>query len=48
MKTSAGDIKIELYTDTMPVTAGNFLALALDGYYNGLHFHRVIQGFMLP
>ena len=47
MKTSAGDIKIELFTDTMPVTAGNFLALALDGYYDGLHFHRVIQGFML-
>ena len=36
MKTSAGDIKIELFTDTMPVTAGNFLALALDGYYDGL------------
>ena len=47
MKTSKGDITIELFTDTMPITAGNFLKLVNDGYYNGLHFHRVIQGFML-
>ena len=47
MKTSAGEIKIELFTDTMPITAGNFLELVDKGYYNGLHFHRVIQGFML-
>ena len=47
MKTTAGDITIELFTDTMPITAGNFLDLADKGYYNGLHFHRVIQGFML-
>jgi len=47
MRTSAGDIKIELYTDSMPITAGNFLKLVEKGYYNGLHFHRVIKGFML-
>ena len=47
MRTSAGDITIELYTDSMPVTAGNFLKLVEKGYYNGLHFHRVIKGFML-
>ena len=47
MMTSAGDIKIELFTDTMPITAGNFLKLVDDGYYDGLHFHRVIEGFML-
>ena len=47
MTTSKGDITIELFTDTMPITAGNFLKLVDDGYYNGLHFHRVIQGFML-
>ena len=47
MKTSAGDITIELFTDTMPITAGNFLELADKGYYDGLHYHRVIQGFML-
>ena len=47
MITSAGDITIELFTDSMPITAGNFLELAEKGYYDGLHFHRVIQGFML-
>ena len=47
MRTSKGDVAIELFTDTMPITAGNFLKLVDDGYYNGLHFHRVIKGFML-
>ncbi len=47
MRTSAGDITIELYTDSMPITAGNFLKLVEKRYYNGLHFHRVIRGFML-
>lgn len=47
MKTSKGEVTIELFTDTMPITAGNFLKLIDEGYYNGLHFHRVIQGFML-
>ena len=47
MTTSKGDITIELFTDSMPITAGNFLELADKGYYNGLHFHRVIKGFML-
>jgi cyclophilin family peptidyl-prolyl cis-trans isomerase len=31
----------------MPVTAGNFVNLAKSGFYDGLHFHRVINGFML-
>jgi cyclophilin family peptidyl-prolyl cis-trans isomerase len=31
----------------MPVTAGNFLELARSGFYDGLHFHRVIKNFML-
>ena len=47
MKTNKGDITIELFTDTMPITAGNFLELIDNGYYNGLHFHRIISGFML-
>lgn len=47
MQTSQGDIKIELFTEKMPITAGNFLELAEKGYYDGLHFHRVISGFML-
>ena len=31
----------------MPVTAGNFITLANDGFYDGLHFHRVINNFMI-
>ena len=40
-------LQAELYLDKMPVTASNFIALANEGYYNGLTFHRVIQNFML-
>ncbi len=45
--TSLGTIRVELFTDTMPKTAGNFLQLAKSGFYDGLHFHRVINNFML-
>ena len=31
----------------MPITGGNFVKLAKDGFYDGLHFHRVIPDFML-
>lgn len=47
LETSLGNIKIELFTDKMPITAGNFVKLAKSGFYDGLHFHRVINGFML-
>jgi len=47
MDTSEGVIKAELFEDSMPITAGNFVKLAEDGFYDGLHFHRVIPGFML-
>jgi len=47
LKTNKGDITIELYTEKMPVTAGNFLKLAQDGFYDGTKFHRVINGFMI-
>lgn len=40
-------MKVELFTDVMPVTAGNFVKLAKSGFYDGLHFHRVINRFML-
>ncbi len=45
-ETSLGSFTVELYTDKMPITAGNFLKLAKSGFYDGLHFHRVIKGFM--
>ena len=47
MTTSAGPIDIELYTDDCPETTGNFLRLVDDGFYDGLHFHRVIKNFMI-
>ncbi|MEC7949003.1 MAG: peptidylprolyl isomerase [Myxococcota bacterium] len=46
-ETSHGTFKAEIYRDEMPITAGNFIKLANDGFYNGLHFHRVIPSFML-
>jgi cyclophilin family peptidyl-prolyl cis-trans isomerase len=45
-ETSLGTFTVELFTDKMPVTAGNFVKLAKSGFYDGLHFHRVISGFM--
>jgi len=47
MKTSMGDIKIKLYTDKAPITAGNFKSLVEKGFYDGVIFHRVIDGFMI-
>ena len=46
-ETSHGTFKAEIYRDEMPITAGNFIKLVNDGFYNGLHFHRVIPQFML-
>ncbi len=46
LETSQGDIIIELYSE-MPVTAGNFKKLIEEGFYDGVIFHRVIDGFML-
>jgi cyclophilin family peptidyl-prolyl cis-trans isomerase len=46
-ETSLGNFTVELYQDKMPVTAKNFLDLAKAGFYDGLHFHRVIKGFMV-
>jgi cyclophilin family peptidyl-prolyl cis-trans isomerase len=46
-ETSMGTFKAEIFSDKMPITAKNFLDLAQSGFYDGLHFHRVIKGFML-
>ena len=45
--TTAGSFTVELFADKMPVTAGNFQKLAESGFYDGLHFHRVIPDFMI-
>ncbi len=47
LDTTMGDVKIELFESTMPVTAGNFRKLVEKGFYNGTIFHRVIPGFMI-
>src|SRR5688572_729626 len=46
-ETSLGNFTVELFVDQMPVTAGNFVQLAKSGFYDGLHFHRVIKNFMV-
>src|SRR5690606_37877033 len=47
MKTSLGEIVIELYPEKAPKTVANFLQYVDDKYYNGLIFHRVIGNFMI-
>lgn len=42
-----GDIKAELYPSKAPQTVANFTTLAREGFYDGLIFHRVIEGFMI-
>ncbi|MFH1510631.1 MAG: peptidylprolyl isomerase [Candidatus Woesearchaeota archaeon] len=47
LETTMGNITIELFDTTMPVTAGNFKKLVEQGFYNGIIFHRVIPNFMI-
>ena len=42
-----GTIKLELYPDMAPQTVSNFVALAQHGFYDGLKFHRIVEGFMI-
>lgn len=46
LKTSKGDILIELFEDDAPNTVANFVSLVQKKFYNGVIFHRVIEGFM--
>ena len=46
METDVGLIEIELFDDEAPNTVANFAKLANEGFYDGLAFHRVINGFM--
>merc|ERR1712139_349495 len=45
-ETTEGNIEAEIYLDRVPITASNFIDLAKTGFYEGVHFHRVIPGFM--
>ncbi len=47
MKTSLGNIELELYADQAPLTVKNFLRYADEGFYSGTIFHRVINSFMI-
>lgn len=47
LTTNFGDIKVELNHDKAPKTAANFENYVKDGFYNGVIFHRVIDGFMI-
>ena len=47
IETNHGTIKAEMFVDKAPKTAGNFLELAKKGFYDGVIFHRVIDGFMI-
>ncbi len=44
--TSEGQFKAEIFTTEMPITGTNFVQLAESGFYDGLHFHRIIPNFM--
>jgi cyclophilin family peptidyl-prolyl cis-trans isomerase len=47
IKTSKGDVTVELFGEESPMAVSNFLVLANTGYYDGIIFHRVIKGFMI-
>lgn len=42
-----GTVELELYSDIAPITVDNFITLSKAGFYDGLTFHRVVQGFVL-
>ena len=47
LKTTQGDIVVEVFADKAPKSADNFIQYVKDGFYNGTVFHRVIDGFMV-
>ncbi len=47
LETNKGTFRVELFEDRAPRTASNFLELAEKGFYDGVVFHRVIEGFMI-
>ncbi|GAP65714.1 peptidyl-prolyl cis-trans isomerase (rotamase) -cyclophilin family [Mizugakiibacter sediminis] len=47
LRTSMGDITVELFPDRAPKTVANFLQYVRDGFYDGTVFHRVIKGYLV-
>jgi cyclophilin family peptidyl-prolyl cis-trans isomerase len=47
IKTNKGDIVIEFYPESAPLAVSNFISLTSEGFYDGVIFHRVIEGFMI-
>ena len=47
IQTNRGNIVVDLHADKVPNTVNNFVALARDGFYDGISFHRVIADFMV-
>ena len=47
IETNLGTIELELFEDKTPITTKNFIDLATSGFYDGVIFHRVIDGFMI-
>lgn len=47
ISTTKGDMTVEFFSETAPLTVNNFISLSNDGYYDNIIFHRVISGFMI-
>jgi peptidylprolyl isomerase len=47
LETTQGNIELELFDDVAPLAVENFMTHVKNGYYNGIAFHRIIQGFMI-
>lgn len=47
IRTSKGDITAKLFADEAPNTVNNFVFLAREGFYDGVTFHRVVEGFVI-
>ena len=47
IETTCGTIEVDLFEADAPITVNNFVFLARDGYYDGVPFHRVMEGFMI-
>eukprot|EP00929_Paragymnodinium_shiwhaense_P027213 TRINITY_DN16018_c0_g1_i5.p1 TRINITY_DN16018_c0_g1~~TRINITY_DN16018_c0_g1_i5.p1 ORF type:complete len:220 (+),score=6.06 TRINITY_DN16018_c0_g1_i5:69-728(+) len=46
IETSEGSFEAEIFLDRVPITASNFIALCRTGFYDGLHFHRIVENFV--